>query len=87
MCAITLKLPLLSGRVGSGKSSLVNALLGEMERQSGTVAIGGQIAYVAQQAWIINSSVKSNILLGKPFDEARWKESLRACSLEADLEV
>ena len=44
------------GRVGSGKSSLVQALLGEMERQSGSVAVGGRLAYAAQQAWIINAS-------------------------------
>jgi ABC-type hemin transport system ATPase subunit len=44
------------GRVGSGKSSLVQALLGEMEREGGRVAAGGRIAYAAQQAWIINAS-------------------------------
>ena len=44
------------GRVGSGKSSLVQALLGEMERESGRVALGGRLAYAAQQAWIVNAS-------------------------------
>lgn len=40
------------GRVGSGKSSLVQALLGEMERETGSVAVGGSLAYAAQQAWV-----------------------------------
>ena len=44
------------GRVGSGKSSLVQALLGEMERDSGRIAVGGRLAYAAQQAWIINAT-------------------------------
>lgn len=44
------------GRVGSGKTSLVQALLGEMERESGRVAVGGSLAYAAQQAWIVNAT-------------------------------
>jgi ABC-type multidrug transport system fused ATPase/permease subunit len=44
------------GRVGSGKSSLVQAMLGEMERDGGRVAVGGRLAYAAQQAWIINAT-------------------------------
>lgn len=60
------------GRVGSGKSSLISALLGEMERSRGRVALGGRMAYVAQQAWILNDTLKNNVLFGQPFDEARW---------------
>lgn len=44
------------GRVGCGKTSLVQALLGEMECESGRVAVGGSLAYAAQQAWIINAT-------------------------------
>lgn len=75
------------GRVGCGKSSLVNALLGEMERSSGRVAIGGSMAYVAQQAWILNATLKDNVLFGQPYDEARWEAVIKACSLGTDLEV
>ena len=53
-------------------SSLVSALLGEMERSSGRVALGGHLAYVAQQAWIINDTVQNNITFGQDFDDARW---------------
>ncbi|KAL4457987.1 hypothetical protein ABPG75_012852 [Micractinium tetrahymenae] len=75
------------GRVGSGKTSLVQALLGEMERQSGRVAVGGRMAYAAQQAWIINASVKKNVTFGKEFDEARWQQCVEACCLATDLEI
>lgn len=60
------------GRVGSGKSSLVSALLGEMQCAEGRVALGGPIAYVAQQPWIINDTVQNNITFGLDYDEARW---------------
>lgn len=55
------------GRVGSGKSSLVQALLGEMERDTGRIAVGGRLAYAAQQAWIINATGAPllPLLLGK----------------------
>lgn len=75
------------GRVGSGKSSLVAALLGEMERAKGRVALGGRMAYVAQQAWILNDTLRNNVLFGQPFDQARWDTVIKACSLEADLAV
>ena len=61
------------GRVGSGKSSLVSALLGEMQCAAGRVALGGPIAYVAQQPWIINDTVQNNITFGQDYDEARWQ--------------
>ena len=110
------------GRVGAGKSSLLAALLGEMERSRcvlrpisvkirffwkstlkqccnvleklqtplkyyklqphiqafflaysrGRIALGGRMAYVAQQAWILNDTLENNVLFGQPWDEARW---------------
>ena len=60
------------GRVGSGKSSLVAALLGEMQCGGGSVALGGPIAYVAQQPWILNDTVHNNIVFGQDFDAERW---------------
>ena len=39
---------------------------------SGRVALGGSVAYVAQQAWIINDTVENNVLLGQELDQARW---------------
>jgi ABC-type multidrug transport system fused ATPase/permease subunit len=51
-------LTMIVGGVGSGKSSVLAALIGQMERLSGRVAVGGRVAYVAQTAWIVNDSVQ-----------------------------
>ncbi|XP_053202213.1 multidrug resistance-associated protein 1-like [Panonychus citri] len=75
------------GSVGSGKSSLLSAILGEMEKISGRININGKysIAYVAQQAWIQNTSLKNNILFGSPFDESKYNQVISACALEPDI--
>ena len=72
------------GSVGSGKSSLVSAFLGEMEKTSGRVNTLGSIAYVAQQAWIQNASLRDNILFGKSFDKALYDKVVEACALTPD---
>ncbi len=65
------------GSVGSGKSSLLQALLGEMERASGEVAVaaGTAVAYVPQQAWIQNMTVRENVLFSKEYCEYRYQVS------------
>ncbi|KAG0203052.1 hypothetical protein BGX28_004548 [Mortierella sp. GBA30] len=75
------------GRVGEGKSSLVGALLGEMHKYSGTVRSFGSLAYVAQSAWILNDTVRNNILFGKPYDKERYLNTIRACALASDLKM
>ncbi|KAF9207605.1 Canalicular multispecific organic anion transporter 2 [Haplosporangium sp. Z 27] len=77
------------GRVGHGKSSLLSAIIGDMYKQAdeGVVRINGSIAYVAQEAWIMNRSVKDNILFGKPLDQERYQRVLHACSLLQDLDM
>eukprot|EP00057_Strongylocentrotus_purpuratus_P029283 XP_011683757.1 PREDICTED: multidrug resistance-associated protein 5-like [Strongylocentrotus purpuratus] len=75
------------GSVGSGKSSLVNAILGQMEKVKGTCKVRGKFAYVAQEAWIFNATVRENILFGKPMDEKRYAMVLDACSLKQDLTI
>ncbi|KAM4692498.1 LOW QUALITY PROTEIN: ATP-binding cassette sub-family C member 3 [Rhinophrynus dorsalis] len=75
------------GHVGCGKSSLVSALLGEMEKLEGDVSVRGSVAYVPQQAWIQNSTLKDNILFGRPSNEKNYKKVLEACALVTDLEV
>ncbi len=49
--------------------------------------MGGRIAYVAQQAWIVNETLLNNILFGQPLEHDRWNMTLHACSLQSDLEV
>lgn len=75
------------GSVGSGKSSLLSAILGEMEKVKGRININGKlkIAYVAQQAWIQNATLRDNILFGKPFDKTQYDKVIAACALGPDL--
>ncbi|KRF85626.1 multidrug resistance-associated protein 1 isoform X10 [Drosophila virilis] len=75
------------GTVGSGKSSVIQALLGEMEKISGTVNTVGKMAYVPQQAWIQNATVRDNILFGKPYDRKRYNKVIDACALRTDIEI
>ncbi|KAG2460889.1 ATP-binding cassette sub-family C member 3 isoform X3 [Polypterus senegalus] len=75
------------GHVGCGKSSLISALLGEMEKLEGKIAIKGSVAYVSQQAWIQNATLRDNILFGHPYNEQKYRRVLEACSLLTDLEV
>ena len=77
------------GSVGSGKSSFLYALLGEMQKLSGRVNISGdlRLAYVSQQAWIQNSTVRGNILFGTQYDAAKYQKVIEACALKPDLEM
>ncbi|KAH8823291.1 multidrug resistance-associated ABC transporter [Flagelloscypha sp. PMI_526] len=75
------------GSVGSGKSSILEALVGEMRKTQGQVTFGGNIAYVPQVAWIRNQTLRDNILFGQPYDATRYHEVLRTCCLEPDLEI
>ncbi|XP_055033571.2 ATP-binding cassette sub-family C member 5 [Misgurnus anguillicaudatus] len=73
------------GGVGSGKSSLLSALLGQMTLLGGSVAVNGDLAYVAQQAWILNDSLRENILFGKEYIEEKYNAVLDACCLVPDI--
>lgn len=79
------KLTALVGPVGCGKTSLLSALLGEMEKINGTVNVDGRLAYVPQQAWIQNATLQDNILFGRPMNEKFYNEVINACALTADL--
>ncbi|KAK7041873.1 hypothetical protein VNI00_008830 [Paramarasmius palmivorus] len=84
---------LIMGPTGSGKTSLLLALLGEMHfipsaedswfnlpRQRG-------VAYAAQEAWVLNETIKDNILFGLPYNEQRYHAVLKQCALEQDLSM
>ncbi|XP_059756486.1 ATP-binding cassette sub-family C member 2 isoform X4 [Balaenoptera ricei] len=75
------------GTVGSGKSSLMSAMLGEMENVHGHITVKGTVAYVPQQSWIQNGTIKDNILFGSELDEKKYQQVLEACALLPDLEV
>ncbi|TMW55716.1 hypothetical protein Poli38472_010598 [Pythium oligandrum] len=80
-------LTIVVGAVGSGKSSLVSAMLGEMHRIRGTTAVRGSVAYASQQPWIQHNSVRENILFGKPLDQQHYDAVISACQMRRDLDI
>lgn len=89
---INLKIPRGSlvavvGSVGAGKSSLISAILGEIPKISGEINIDGKIAYVSQQAWIQNATVRDNIIFGKTFENNFYNKVIESCALEADFKI
>ncbi|KAG0272854.1 hypothetical protein BGZ95_011349 [Linnemannia exigua] len=94
------ELSLIVGPTGSGKSALLLALLGELERIEGHMYLprldydnsrshnlGSGVAYVAQTAWLQNATVRDNILFGKAFDQERYSAVLEGCALTTDLDI
>ncbi|XP_054698313.1 multidrug resistance-associated protein 1 isoform X6 [Grus americana] len=75
------------GQVGCGKSSLLSALLGEMDKKDGYVVVKGSVAYVPQQAWVQNATLEDNIIFGKEMNESRYKRVIEACALLPDIEI
>lgn len=75
------------GTVGSGKSSLLGALAGDMRRTTGSVSLGSARAFCPQYAWIQNATVKQNILFGRDFDQKWYDKVVDACALRPDLEM
>ncbi|KAJ1921450.1 hypothetical protein LPJ71_001313 [Coemansia sp. S17] len=109
-------LSIIVGPTGSGKSSLLSALIGEMSltagkvimptadssaldaelaggRYSEIIELSGQsrvmrdIAYVAQEAWLRNATIRENILFGEAYDQQRYEEVLRVCALKPDMRI
>uniref|UniRef100_A0A673A139 ATP-binding cassette sub-family C member 5 n=1 Tax=Sphaeramia orbicularis TaxID=375764 RepID=A0A673A139_9TELE len=75
------------GNVGSGKTSLISSILEQMYILQGSTTTDGTFAYVSQQAWIFHGTVQQNILMGQPFDQAKYDRILDVCSLRADLKI
>ncbi|KAJ3693838.1 hypothetical protein LUZ60_009318 [Juncus effusus] len=74
------------GPVGSGKSSFLCALLGEIPKLSGSVNIQGSIAYVSQAAWIQSGTIQHNILFDKARNASLYQKCIKCCALAEDLE-
>ncbi|RYH11025.1 ATP-binding cassette domain-containing protein, partial [archaeon] len=75
------------GSVGSGKSSLLSCILGELIPIQGNVKIQGDIAYCDQRPWILNDTVQNNILFGKEYEESKFDEAIYASCLEDDITI
>ncbi|KAI3689823.1 hypothetical protein L2E82_47793 [Cichorium intybus] len=77
----------ICGEVGSGKSTLISAILGEVPNIKGTIEVNGKVAYVAQTAWIQTGTVRDNILFGNVMDEEKYQYVIAKCSLVKDMEM
>ncbi|KAI8512524.1 Multidrug resistance-associated protein 4 [Branchiostoma belcheri] len=75
------------GSVGSGKSSLLSVILGELPAASGGVKVDGKVSYAAQQAWVFSGTVRQNIVFGQPYDHLKYWKVIDCCGLSKDLEV
>ncbi|XP_053692755.1 ATP-binding cassette sub-family C member 3-like [Sabethes cyaneus] len=74
---------IVTGPVGSGKTSLLRAILGELS--GGAAHTVGQIAYISQEPWILNRSFRENILFGQKFNQLHFENTIKACALVSDL--
>uniref|UniRef100_A0A4W3JE73 ATP-binding cassette, sub-family C (CFTR/MRP), member 8 n=1 Tax=Callorhinchus milii TaxID=7868 RepID=A0A4W3JE73_CALMI len=94
------QLTMIVGQVGCGKSSLLLATLGEMQKKSGKgskisnvnenhplTSLNSSVAYAAQKPWLMNTTVEENIIFGNPFNKQRYKTVIDACSLEPDIDI
>nr|BAD21727.1 putative MRP-like ABC transporter [Oryza sativa Japonica Group] len=77
----------ICGTVGSGKSSLLSCILGEIPRLSGDVQTCGRIAYVSQSPWIQSGTIEHNILFDTKLHRERYEKVLEACCLKKDMEI
>ena len=75
------------GRVGSGKSSFLQAILGDIWKIHGEVVVHGKTAYVAQQAWVMNATVKENVVFGHRWDPQFYDLTIKACALREDFKT
>ncbi|KAI0010304.1 P-loop containing nucleoside triphosphate hydrolase protein [Xylariaceae sp. FL0662B] len=80
------ELTCIVGRVGTGKSSLLQSILGDLWKVDGHVRVFGTVAYVAQQTWIMNATVKENIVFGHRYDSNFYEKTVKACALLDDFE-
>ncbi|XP_037046173.1 probable multidrug resistance-associated protein lethal(2)03659 [Bradysia coprophila] len=75
------------GVVGSGKSSIIQVLIGELPIDSGELTVNGIISYASQEPWLFSGTVQENILFGEPLDDERYMQVLSACFLTRDMEI
>nr|XP_023647098.1 ATP-binding cassette sub-family C member 9-like [Paramormyrops kingsleyae] len=91
ICIPTGQLTMIVGQVGCGKSSLLLAMLGEMQTVRGEVYWSNKnrnsVAYATQKSWLLNATVEENITFGSPFNKQRYKAVIDACCLQPDIDL
>lgn len=81
------------GAVGTGKTSLLQGMIGEMRRvpnmngDKGTIKFGGSVGYCPQSAWIQNATIRDNICFGRPYEEGKYWQAVKDSCLEPDLDM
>ncbi|XP_057653050.1 ATP-binding cassette sub-family C member 4-like [Diorhabda carinulata] len=78
------KLVGIIGPVGSGKSSLLQTILGELEVVHGSIEVNGTISYASQEPWVFAATIRQNITFGSDFDKKKYNEVVKSCTLEKD---
>ena len=69
------------------ESSLLNAILGEIEALTGSCKVAGKVAYASQEPWIFSGTIRQNILCGQEYDSKRYNKVVEACALEKDFNL
>ncbi|XP_069678149.1 ATP-binding cassette sub-family C member 4-like isoform X2 [Periplaneta americana] len=78
------QLVIVIGQVGSGKSSLLQTILGELPVSSGKCSVRGKVSYASQDSWIFGATVRQNIVFGSSFDKERYNDVVNVCALQRD---
>ncbi|KAJ3492703.1 hypothetical protein NLG97_g5201 [Lecanicillium saksenae] len=80
------KTTVVIGRNGSGKTSLLQSILGEMILTKGTCAVKGSVAYCSQDPWILSGDLSDNVIFNssRGFDQERYQKIVQACGLDKD---
>lgn len=78
------KLYIVIGMVGSGKSSFISTILGELKLLHGSTEVKGSISYADQDAWVFGASVRQNIIFGQKFERQRYQKVVKVCALQKD---
>ncbi|KAH8648547.1 P-loop containing nucleoside triphosphate hydrolase protein [Xylariales sp. PMI_506] len=78
------ELTIVIGSTGSGKSSFLKAILGDMLQKSGSYSLHGSVAYAAQDPWVFSGTLRDNVIFANRFDATRYSQVISACGLDQD---
>uniref|UniRef100_A0A182S9W8 ABC transmembrane type-1 domain-containing protein n=1 Tax=Anopheles maculatus TaxID=74869 RepID=A0A182S9W8_9DIPT len=78
---------IIVGSVGSGKSTMLQVILGELELDEGRLEINGNLSYAPQEPWLFEGTVKNNIVFTEDYQEKRYREVVSVCALEQDFQL